>query len=72
MYDAGIFRTFAQELSFLGYFGHNWDALVDCLDDWPGPGHGNEDLARSRTSSGCSSPRSVPEPSPGVTRRARA
>ncbi|MGW7274473.1 barstar family protein [Streptomyces sp. NPDC054864] len=42
---ASVFRTFAQELSFLGYFGHNWDALVDCLQDWHGPGHGNQDLA---------------------------
>ncbi|MER5757547.1 barstar family protein [Streptomyces sp. NPDC002088] len=42
---ASVFRTFAQELSFLGYFGHNWDALVDCLHDWHGPGHGNQDLA---------------------------
>lgn len=40
-----VFRTFAQELSFLGSFGHNWDALVDCLHDWHGPGHGNQDLA---------------------------
>lgn len=42
---ASLFRTFAEELSFLGYFGHNWDALVDCLHDWHGLGHGNQDLA---------------------------
>ncbi|MFD3676869.1 barstar family protein [Streptomyces sp. NPDC058613] len=42
---ASVFRTFARELSFLGYFGHNWDALVDCLHDWHGPGHGKQDLA---------------------------
>ncbi|MFG3254771.1 barstar family protein [Streptomyces sp. NPDC048172] len=42
---ASVFRTFARELSFAGYFGHNWDALVDCLQDWHGPGHGNQDLA---------------------------
>ncbi|MFC9817757.1 barstar family protein [Streptomyces virginiae] len=42
---ASVFRTFARELSFLGYFGHNWDALVDYLQDWHGPGHGNQDLA---------------------------
>nr|WSX47787.1 barstar family protein [Streptomyces sp. NBC_00974] len=46
MRDPGsVFRTFARELSFLGYFGHNWDALVDCLHDWHGSGHGNQDLA---------------------------
>ncbi|MDQ0684102.1 hypothetical protein QFZ56_003065 [Streptomyces achromogenes] len=37
---ASLFRTFARELSFPGFFGHNWDALVDCLHDWHGPGHG--------------------------------
>lgn len=42
---ASVFRTFARELSFPGYFGHNWDALVDCLHDWHGPGHGNQGLA---------------------------
>ncbi|MFC8953508.1 barstar family protein [Streptomyces sp. NPDC057101] len=42
---ASVFRTFARDLSFLGYFGHNWDALVDCLHDWHGPGHGDQDLA---------------------------
>jgi RNAse (barnase) inhibitor barstar len=42
---ASVFRTFARELSFLGYVCHNWDALVDCLHDWHGPGHGNQDLA---------------------------
>ncbi|MFD4604886.1 barstar family protein [Streptomyces sp. NPDC058464] len=29
----GVFRTFAEVLRFPGYFGQNWDALVDCLDD---------------------------------------
>ncbi|MGW3447899.1 barstar family protein [Streptomyces sp. NPDC001076] len=28
-----VFRTFAEVLQFPGYFGRNWDALVDCLDD---------------------------------------
>lgn len=35
---ASLFTAFARELSFPGYFGHNWDALVDCLHDW----HGHE------------------------------
>ncbi|MFG2949978.1 barstar family protein [Streptomyces adustus] len=33
---ASVFRTFARDLSLPGYFGHNWDALVDCLHDWHG------------------------------------
>jgi len=35
-----LFATFARELRFPAYFGHNWDALVDCLHDWHG--HGGE------------------------------
>ncbi|MGW6026428.1 barstar family protein [Streptomyces sp. NPDC055099] len=31
-----LFATFARELRFPAYFGHNWDALVDCLHDWHG------------------------------------
>ncbi|MEV8531886.1 barstar family protein [Streptomyces sp. NPDC051211] len=42
---ASLFRTFARELSFVGHFGHNWDALVGCLHDWHGPGQGNQGLA---------------------------
>ncbi|MEV7386551.1 barstar family protein [Streptomyces sp. NPDC091215] len=33
MTEQGVFRTFAQTLRFPGYFGWNWDALVDCLGD---------------------------------------
>jgi hypothetical protein len=40
-----LFATFARELSFPGYFGHNWDALVDCLRDWHGHGADTKDLA---------------------------
>ncbi|MEV7324505.1 barstar family protein [Streptomyces sp. NPDC093970] len=31
--EQGVFRAFAETLRFPGYFGRNWDALVDCLDD---------------------------------------
>jgi hypothetical protein len=33
MTEDGIYRSFAEVLRFPGYFGRNWDALVDCLDD---------------------------------------
>ncbi|WP_328873149.1 barstar family protein [Streptomyces sp. NBC_00287] len=33
MTERGIYDTFAEVLQFPGYFGRNWDALVDCLDD---------------------------------------
>jgi len=39
-----LFRTFAQTFKFPAYFGHNWDALVDCLDDLHGDWHGNADV----------------------------
>jgi RNAse (barnase) inhibitor barstar len=38
---AGLFAQFAAALEFPDWFGHNWDALVDCLRDlsWlPGVG----------------------------------
>lgn len=31
--EQGIYRSFADALRFPEYFGRNWDALVDCLDD---------------------------------------
>jgi hypothetical protein len=42
---ASLFAAFARGLSFPGYFGHNWDALVDCLYDWHGHGADTRDLA---------------------------
>ncbi|MFJ2773644.1 barstar family protein [Streptomyces sp. NPDC087300] len=33
MTEQGIHRAFAESLAFPGYYGRNWDALVDCLDD---------------------------------------
>ncbi|WP_078960298.1 barstar family protein [Streptomyces sp. NRRL WC-3618] len=33
MTEQGIYRSFAEALQFPGYFGRNWDAMVDCLDD---------------------------------------
>ncbi|MGW4648407.1 barstar family protein [Kitasatospora sp. NPDC004289] len=42
---ASLFRAFARELPFPGYFGHNWAALVDCLHDLHGPWHGNRAVA---------------------------
>ncbi|MER7465166.1 barstar family protein [Streptomyces sp. NPDC097981] len=33
---AGVCDQFAEKLSFPGYFGRNWPALVDCLDDLHG------------------------------------
>ncbi|MEV0675373.1 barstar family protein [Actinosynnema sp. NPDC050436] len=34
--DCGtVFRELFRKLEFPGYFGWNWDAVVDCLDDLP-------------------------------------
>jgi RNAse (barnase) inhibitor barstar len=30
---ADLLAALAQELRFPAWFGHNWDALADCLDD---------------------------------------
>lgn len=42
---ASLFDAFARELGFPGYFGRNWDALVDCLHDWHGHGGATRDVA---------------------------
>ncbi|MFF1871740.1 barstar family protein [Kitasatospora herbaricolor] len=42
---ASLFDAFARELGFPGYFGRNWDALVDCLHDWHGHGGATKDVA---------------------------
>ncbi|WP_327402168.1 barstar family protein [Streptomyces sp. NBC_01288] len=41
----GVFAAFARTLEFPGYFGHNWDAMVDCLDDLHGSWHGGRGVA---------------------------
>lgn len=38
--EQGIHRSFAQALRFPGYYGANWDALVDCLSDLCGAATG--------------------------------
>ena len=30
----GLFQAVAEALQFPGYFGHNWNALYDCLRDF--------------------------------------
>ncbi|MFG2782941.1 barstar family protein [Streptomyces prunicolor] len=41
----GVFTAFARTLEFPGYFGRNWDAMVDCLDDLHGSWHGGRAVA---------------------------
>jgi RNAse (barnase) inhibitor barstar len=43
--EEGICRSFAEALRFPGYFGRNWDALVDCLDDLCGEVTGGVGIA---------------------------
>jgi hypothetical protein len=43
--ERGIYDTFADVLCFPGYFGRNWDALVDCLDDLCGAVTGGVGMA---------------------------
>jgi len=45
MTENDLFREFAHSLGFQAYFGHNWDAMVDCLDDLHGDWHGHRDVA---------------------------
>ncbi|MGW0868784.1 barstar family protein [Streptomyces sp. NPDC002611] len=45
MTEEGIYRSFAEVLQFPGYFGRNWDALVDCLDDLCGEVTGGVGIA---------------------------
>lgn len=42
---ADLFAAFASGLGFPGYFGRNWDALVDCLYDLHGDWHARLDVA---------------------------
>nr|WSY52730.1 barstar family protein [Streptomyces sp. NBC_00886] len=41
----GAFAAFARTLEFPDYFGRNWDAMVDCLDDLHGSWHGGRGIA---------------------------
>ncbi|MEU6826290.1 barstar family protein [Streptomyces atriruber] len=43
--EQALHRTFAQTLQFPGYYGRNWDALVDCLDDLCGAVTGGVGIA---------------------------
>ncbi|MCX5332209.1 MULTISPECIES: barstar family protein [unclassified Streptomyces] len=43
--ERGIYAAFAEVLQFHGYFGWNWDAMVDCLDDLCGAVTGGVGIA---------------------------
>ncbi|MFI6565390.1 barstar family protein [Streptomyces sp. NPDC050534] len=43
--EQGIFSSFADVLRFPGYFGRNWDAVVDCLGDLCGAATGRVGVA---------------------------
>ncbi|WP_405733043.1 barstar family protein [Streptomyces sp. NBC_00028] len=43
--EQGIYGAFAETLQFPGYFGRNWDAMVDCLDDLCGAATGGVGIA---------------------------
>ncbi len=43
--EQGIYDAFAEGLQFPGYFGRNWDAMVDCLDDLCGAVTGGAGVA---------------------------
>ncbi|MEV0218684.1 barstar family protein [Streptomyces sp. NPDC050704] len=45
MTEQGVYRSFVEVLQFPGYFGRNWDALVDCLDDLCGAVTGGVGIA---------------------------
>ncbi|UIR18829.1 barstar family protein [Streptomyces spinosirectus] len=45
MTEQEIFSSFAKVLQFPGYFGRNWDAMVDCLDDLCGAVTGGVGIA---------------------------
>ncbi|CCK28216.1 hypothetical protein BN159_3837 [Streptomyces davaonensis JCM 4913] len=45
MTEQRIYTAFAQALQFPGYFGRNWDAMVDCLDDLCGAVTGGVGIA---------------------------
>ncbi|MEU5957275.1 barstar family protein [Streptomyces sp. NPDC047525] len=45
MTEQGIYGSFAEALQFPSYFGRNWDAMVDCLDDLCGAVTGRVGIA---------------------------